>query len=66
MTILIIHCHLISTLKALFMSLRVLILNTAQQNGVAERNNGHLLSTARALLFLTEVSKYLWGEVVLT
>jgi len=40
--------------------------NSPQQNGIAERKNRHLLEVARALLFSTEVPKYLWGEVVLT
>ncbi|RDX81335.1 hypothetical protein CR513_38003, partial [Mucuna pruriens] len=37
--------------------------NTPQQNGVAERKNGHLHNTTRALLFQGDVH---WGEVVLT
>ncbi|RVX16318.1 Retrovirus-related Pol polyprotein from transposon TNT 1-94 [Vitis vinifera] len=40
--------------------------NTPQQNGVAERKNGHLLNTTRALLFQGNVPKSYWGEVVLT
>ena len=39
---------------------------TPQQNGIAERKNGHLLDQTRALLFHQNVPKYLWGEVVLT
>ncbi|CAI8603859.1 unnamed protein product [Vicia faba] len=39
---------------------------TPQQNGIAERKNGHLLDQTRALLFQNNVPKYLWGEVVLT
>lgn len=31
--------------------------NTPQQNGVAERKNGHLLNTTRALLFHGNVPK---------
>lgn len=40
--------------------------NTPQQNGVAERKNGHLLATTRALLFHKKVPKNYWGEAVLT
>ena len=40
--------------------------NTPQQNGVAERKNGHLLNTTRALLFQGNVSKSYWGEAILT
>jgi len=40
--------------------------NSPQQNGIAERKNRHLLEVARALLYSTKVSKYLWGEAVLT
>lgn len=40
--------------------------NTPQQNGVAERKNGHLLATTRALLFQNNVPKNYWGEAVLT
>ena len=40
--------------------------NTPQQNGVAERKNGHLLNTTRALLFQGNVPKSYWGEAVLT
>lgn len=39
--------------------------NTPQQNGVAERKNGHLLNTTRALLFQGDVPKSYWGEAVL-
>lgn len=39
---------------------------TPQQNRVAERTNGHLLNTTRALLFHHNVPKHYWGEVVLT
>ena len=34
---------------------------TPQQNGVAERKNGHLLDQTRALLFQRHVPKNLWG-----
>ncbi|KAJ9680557.1 hypothetical protein PVL29_019775 [Vitis rotundifolia] len=40
--------------------------NTPQQNGVAERKNGHLLNTTRALLFQGNVPKSYWGKAVLT
>ena len=40
--------------------------NTPQQNGVAERKNGHLLATTRALLFQQNVPKTFWGEAILT
>ena len=40
--------------------------NTPQQNGVAERKNGHLLNTTLALLFQGNASKSYLGEVVLT
>lgn len=39
--------------------------NTPQQNGVAERKNGHLLDVTRALLFHKNVPKHYWGEAVL-
>ena len=40
--------------------------NTPQQNGIAERKNGHLLATTRALLFQQHVPKTYWGEAILT
>jgi hypothetical protein len=40
--------------------------NTPQQNGIAERKNGHLLDVTRALLFHKSVPKQYWGEAVLT
>ena len=40
--------------------------NTSQQNGVAERKNGHLLNTTWVLLFQGNVPKSYWGEAVLT
>ncbi|KAM0954162.1 putative RNA-directed DNA polymerase [Dioscorea sansibarensis] len=40
--------------------------DTPQQNGIAERKNRHLLEVARCLMFSTHVSKFLWGEAVLT
>ena len=40
--------------------------NTLQQNGVAERKNGHLIKTTQALLFQGNVPKSYWGEAVLT
>ena len=39
---------------------------TPQQNGIAERKNGHLLDQTRALLFQHEVPKRFWGEAVFT
>ena len=39
--------------------------NTPQQNGVAERKNGHLLNTTQALLFQGNAPKSYWGEAVL-
>ncbi|CAL5418427.1 unnamed protein product [Camellia sinensis] len=39
---------------------------TPQQNGVAERKNGHLLEVARSLLFTMNVPKSFWGDAVLT
>ena len=50
----------------LFMNLHVLILDTPQQNGVAERKNHHLLEVTRALLFQMSVPSSYWGEAVLT
>ena len=41
-------------------------IDTPQQNGIAERKNKHLLEVARAIMFSTNVPKYLWGEAVLT
>jgi hypothetical protein len=40
--------------------------NTAEQNGVAERKNRHLLEVARAIMFMMNVPKFLWGEAVKT
>lgn len=40
--------------------------HTPQQNGVAERKNGHLLDQTRALLFQNNVPKKFWGEAILT
>ena len=39
---------------------------TPQQNGVAERKNGHLLVVTRSLLFHSNVPKHYWGEATLT
>ena len=41
-------------------------MSTPQQNGVAERKNGHLLDTTRVFLFQKHLPKSYWGEVVLT
>lgn len=40
--------------------------DTPSQNGVAERNNKHLLETARALLFQIHVPKHFWADAVST
>lgn len=40
--------------------------STPQQNGVAERKNGHFLATTRTLLFHKKVPKQYWRETVLT
>ncbi|CAN1152028.1 Retrovirus-related Pol polyprotein from transposon TNT 1-94, partial [Linum perenne] len=40
--------------------------DTPEQNGIAERKNRQLLDMARALMFGTNVPKYLWGEALLT
>lgn len=34
---------------------------TPQQNGIAKRKNKHLLDVARAIMFESNVPKYLWG-----
>ena len=39
---------------------------TPQQNGIAERKNGHLLNQTRAMLFQNKILKKYWGEAVLT
>ncbi|KAL1220949.1 Retrovirus-related Pol polyprotein from transposon RE1 [Cardamine amara subsp. amara] len=39
---------------------------TPQQNGVAERKNGHLMEVARTLLFDRNVPKQYWGDAVMT
>lgn len=39
---------------------------TPQQNGIAERKNGHLLEGARSLLFTMNVPKSFWGDAILT
>ena len=39
--------------------------DTPQQNGVAERKNGHLLEVTKSLLFQMNVTKTCWGEAVL-
>ena len=40
--------------------------DTPQQNGITERKNCHLLEVARAIMFSMHVSKYLWGDAILT
>ncbi|CAA7401997.1 unnamed protein product [Spirodela intermedia] len=37
---------------------------TPQQNGVAERKNGHLLGMTKALIIQNNIPKYFWGEGV--
>ena len=37
---------------------------TPSQNGVAEKNNRHLLETVRALLFQMNVPKHFWVDIV--
>ena len=45
---------------------QTLCAHTPQQNGVAERNNRHLLEVARCLLFHMHVPKQFWSDAVLT
>jgi transposase InsO family protein len=40
--------------------------NTPEQNGVAERNNRHILEVIRCLLFSMNVPRYLWVEAIKT
>ena len=40
--------------------------HTPQQNGVTERKKGHPLNHTRAFLFQNHVSKFFWGEAILT
>ena len=40
--------------------------DTLSQNGVAERNNRHLLETVRALLFQMNVLKHFWADAIST
>jgi transposase InsO family protein len=40
--------------------------NMPQQNGTAGRKNRHLLEVARAIMFESNVPKFLWGGAVLT
>jgi hypothetical protein len=40
--------------------------DTPSQNGVAERENRHLLEVAISLMFQMNVPIYLWSEAVLT
>ena len=39
---------------------------TPSHNGVAERNNRHLLETGRALLFQMHVPKHFWADAIST
>ena len=42
------------------------VLTLHKKNGVVEHKNKHLLEVTRALLFQSNVPKFLWGEAVLT
>ena len=42
------------------------VVDAPQQNGIAKSKNKHLLEVSRAIMFSTNVPKYLWGEAVLT
>ena len=46
--------------------LKIMVLLKNKQNGIVERKNKHLLEVARVIMFYMNVSKYLWGETVLT
>ena len=46
--------------------LKIMVLLKNKQNGIVERKNKHLLEVADAIMFSMNVSKYLWGEAVLT
>lgn len=39
-------------------------MNTSQQNEVTERKNRHL-EVVRALMFIKNVTKDLWGDIIL-
>ncbi|XP_010424525.1 PREDICTED: uncharacterized protein LOC104709648 [Camelina sativa] len=39
---------------------------TPQQNGVAKRNNKHLMEVARSMMFHSNVPKKFWGDAVVT
>ncbi|RVW40843.1 Retrovirus-related Pol polyprotein from transposon RE1 [Vitis vinifera] len=41
-------------------------IGNAEQNGVAERKNRHLMEVARSLMIASNVPKQLWGEAVFT
>ena len=45
---------------------QTLCVDTPSQNGVAERNNRHLLDTTRTLLFQMNVPKHFWVDSVST
>lgn len=40
-------------------------MNTSQQNEVIERKNRHLLEVVGALMFIKNVTKDLWGDIIL-
>ncbi|GAB2300656.1 hypothetical protein Dimus_038630 [Dionaea muscipula] len=42
------------------------VVNTPQQNGIAERMNRTLLEKVRCLLFTSKLPKYFWGEALNT
>ena len=45
---------------------QILCVDTPSHNGVAERNNRHLIETTRALLFQMNVLKHFWVDAVST